>query len=49
MKTKFELWQSGNLGVGSFEEHLFSAYLRADSENAAKLELAFPELFVNPF
>ncbi len=42
----FEKWLSGELSnLGSFHQSLMETYLKADSDNRAKLEQAFPEWF----
>ena len=50
METKYQIWESTtSIALGSFELYLFEAYHKADKENKAKLNAAFPEFFVNPF
>lgn len=45
-KTNYEMWLSGELtSLGSFAQSLMETYLKADSNNRAKLEEAFPEWF----
>lgn len=46
-KTYFQRWKEGeNLPMmGGFMRSLMETYLKADLENAAKLDKAFPELF----
>ena len=46
-KTYFQRWKGGeNLPMmGGFMRSLMECYLKADLENAAKLEKSFPELF----
>jgi hypothetical protein len=46
-KTGYEKWLMQELtNLGSFATSLMETYMRADSNNRAKLEQAFPEWFV---
>lgn len=48
-RSFYQKWKSGEAGftnLGGFQTALFQAYQRADSDNSAKLENAFPEWFV---
>ncbi len=49
LKTVYQKWDSGYYtgGLGSFQTHLFNAYRLAGAVNKKKLEIAFPEWFVN--
>jgi hypothetical protein len=46
MKTAYQMWLNGELSnLGSFAQSLLETYVKADSNNQAKLADAFPEWF----